>query len=149
MVVDKGYEKSAHFYDLFDTKDNFDFFFKYGKETHVILDIGAGTGRIAISLAEKGVKVVCIEPSPAMRKEFLKKLRNRPELVDKITLVAGDVQTFELAEILSVVFLSGSFDHIPNKDRIKSFQNINRHLKPSGKLIFDVHIGWTCSHTYL
>ncbi|UCG02164.1 MAG: class I SAM-dependent methyltransferase [Candidatus Heimdallarchaeota archaeon] len=141
MVVDKGYEKSAHLYDIFDNKDNITFFLKYGEEAETILDIGAGTGRIAIPLAERGVKIVCIEPSPSMRKEFLKKLQNRPELEDRITLVAGDVQTFRLAEIFSVVFLSGSFDHIPNRDRIISFQNINRHLKPNGKLIFDIHIG--------
>ncbi len=140
MVVDKGYEKAAHLYDLFDTKDNVDFYFKYGKGTRVILDIGAGTGRIAIFLAERGVKVVCIEPSPAMRKEFLKKLRNRPELTDKITLIAGDVQTFKLAETFPAAFLSGSFDHIPNNERITSFQNINRHLKLEGKLIFDIYI---------
>ncbi|GAH96544.1 unnamed protein product, partial [marine sediment metagenome] len=35
-----------------------------GLEAGEILDIGAGTGRIAIPLAEKGIKVFCIEPSP-------------------------------------------------------------------------------------
>ncbi|MFX1249071.1 MAG: class I SAM-dependent methyltransferase, partial [Promethearchaeota archaeon] len=67
MYEDKGYEKAAHLYDLFDTKKNIDFFYQYGKEAGKILDIGAGTGRIAIPLALKGIKVVCIEPSPAMR----------------------------------------------------------------------------------
>ncbi|MFX0122100.1 MAG: class I SAM-dependent methyltransferase [Candidatus Hodarchaeota archaeon] len=141
MVVDKGYEQAAHLYDIFDTKDNIDFFYKYGKKTGVILDIGAGTGRIAIPLAERGVEVVCIEPSPAMRNEFLKKLRNRPELSDKITLIDGEVQTFKMTDMFPAAFLSGSFDHIPTSDKIVSFENINRHLKLGGKLIFDIYIG--------
>jgi len=139
MVVDKGYEKAAHLYDLFDNK-NLDFFLKYGQETGVVLDIGAGTGRIAIFLAERGVKVVCIEPSPAMRREFLKKMKKSPKLASNITLIAGDAQTFQLTEIFEVAFLSGSFDHIPKTERIKSFSNINHHLKLEGKLVFDIYI---------
>lgn len=39
-----GYEKTAHLYDLFDTKENIGFFLYYGLESGDILDIGAGTG---------------------------------------------------------------------------------------------------------
>ncbi|MFX1515452.1 MAG: class I SAM-dependent methyltransferase [Promethearchaeota archaeon] len=140
MVVDRGYEKAAHLYDLFDNKKNLEFFLKYGQETEVVLDIGAGTGRIAIFLAEKGVKVVCIEPSPAMRREFLKKMNKFPKLANNITLITGDAQTFQLTEIFEVAFLSGSFDHILKRERIKSFQNINHHLRLKGKLVFDIYI---------
>jgi len=140
MVVDRGYEKAAHLYDLFDNKNNLEFFLKYGQETGVVLDIGAGTGRIAIFLAERGVKVVCIEPSPAMRREFLKKMKKSPKLAKNITLITGDAQTFKLTEIFEVAFLSGSFDHIPKTERKKSFRNINHHLKLEGKLVFDIYI---------
>ncbi|MFX1285798.1 MAG: class I SAM-dependent methyltransferase [Promethearchaeota archaeon] len=141
MVVDKGYEKAAHLYDIFDNKDNIDFFYQYGKEAGLILDIGAGTGRIAIPLAKRGVRVVCIEPSPAMRNEFSQKLKHQSDLFDKITLITGDVQSFELPEVFPAAFLSGSFDHIPDSERVTSLQNINRHLKPGGIVIFDVYIG--------
>ncbi|MCK4397191.1 class I SAM-dependent methyltransferase [candidate division WOR-3 bacterium] len=90
MIYDSGYEKCAHLYDLFDKKENIEFFLHYGLEAGEILDIGAGTGRIAIPLAEKGIKVFCIEPSPAMRREFLKKLSQRPELSENIILIEGD-----------------------------------------------------------
>ena len=62
-----GYERSAHLYDLFDTKPNVAFFACYAREAGDVLDIGAGTGRIAIPVAEQGVKVYAVEPSPAMR----------------------------------------------------------------------------------
>ncbi|MFX1249168.1 MAG: class I SAM-dependent methyltransferase, partial [Promethearchaeota archaeon] len=97
-------------------------------------------GRIAIPLALKGIKVVCIEPSPAMRNEFSLKLNHQPNFVDNIILIAADAESFKLTEVFPAAFLSGSFDHIPINKRIISLQNINHHLKLGGKLIFDIYI---------
>lgn len=44
MIYDSGYEKCAHLYDLFDKKENIEFFLHYDLEAGEILDIGAGTG---------------------------------------------------------------------------------------------------------
>ena len=137
-----GYEKTAHLYDLFDTKENIEFFYHYASEAGEILDIGAGTGRIAIPLAERGVRVVCIEPSPAMRRESQKKLSERRELSKNIELIGGDAMSFDLGRKLSAAFLSGTFDHFLNdEERLSSLKNIGKHLKPNGKLVFDVFLG--------
>lgn len=69
----QGYEKSAHLYDLFDNKDNINFFKRYSKKVDNILDVGAGTRRIAIPLAKEGKVVYCVEPSNSM----IKKIRER------------------------------------------------------------------------
>jgi SAM-dependent methyltransferase len=137
-----GYEKAAHLYDFFDTKPNIPFFLHYGREAGEILDIGAGAGRIAIPLAEHGVHVVCIEPSPSMRGEFERKLQGRDELADKITLIAGDALSFSLGRTYPAAFLSGTFDHfLSDEERLASLANIAGHLRPGGKLIFDVFLG--------
>lgn len=137
-----GYEKSAHLYDLFDTKENIEFFYHYASQAGKILDIGAGTGRIAIPLAERGVKVVCVEPSPAMRREFQKKLSNRPDISKNIELVPIDAMSFDLNHTFQAAFLFGTFDHfLDDGERLASLQNIAKHLKPNGKLIFDVFLG--------
>ncbi|MFX1514298.1 MAG: class I SAM-dependent methyltransferase, partial [Promethearchaeota archaeon] len=142
METGQGYEKAAHLYDLFDDKDNIDFFYQYAKEVDVILDIGAGTGRIAIPIAERGISVVCIEPSPAMRNEFRKKIKNQAILSDKISLITADAQSFKLNDVYPAAILSGSFDHfLDDFERVSSLWNINHHLKIGGKLIFDVWIG--------
>ncbi len=142
MGTRQGYEKVAHLYDLFDNKDNIDFFYRYAKVHSAILDIGAGTGRIAIPLAERGISVVCIEPSPVMLNEFRKKLEGHPSLSDKITVIAADAQSFKLDDVFPAAFLSGSFDHfLDDSERNLSLRNINRHLKTRSKLIFDVWIG--------
>lgn len=137
-----GYEKAAHLYDLFDTKENIEFFLHYASEAGQILDIGAGTGRIAIPLAEKGLKVFCVEPSSAMRHQFEKKLSKLPDLSRDIELIAGDAISFELKRTFPAAFLSGTFDHFLDDDeRLSSLKNIGKHLKTNGKLIFDVFLG--------
>ncbi len=139
IIHHTGYEKCAHLYDLFDTKENIEFFFRYVSQAKEILDIGAGTGRIAFPLAEKGVNVFCVEPSPAMRREFLKKLAARRDLLEHISLIAGSAMSFELDRTFPAAFLSGSFDHfLDDQERLSSLVNINRHLDPNGKLVFDV-----------
>ena len=137
-----SYGKSAHLYDLFDQKANIEFFSHYASQTKEVLDIGAGTGRIALPLARRGVKVVCVEPSPVMRREFEIKLSQQPDLSSHIHLVAGKANSFTLRRTFSVAFLSGSFDHfLDDKERISSLANIARHLDTKGTLVFDVFLG--------
>lgn len=141
MNWDRGYEKAAHLYDMFDRKKNIEFFLHYGLEAGEILDVGAGTGRIAIPLAEKGVKLFCVDPSPAMRREFEKKLVQRPDLAHKIEIAPDDAAHFDFHRSFRAAFLSGSFDHLlDDEERLRSLSKIGRHLTPGGRLIFDVSL---------
>ncbi|MGD2143982.1 MAG: class I SAM-dependent methyltransferase [Anaerolineae bacterium] len=136
-----GYEKSAQFYDLFDDKENVGFFCYYATQAGELLDVGAGTGRIAILLAERGARIVCVEPSRAMRREFQGKLRRRPDVRGRITLVPGDAASFTLHRRFPVAFLSGTFDHLLDREtRLASLRNIARHLEPDGTVVFDVFL---------
>jgi len=127
---------------MFDQKANIEFFFHYASRAEEVLDIGAGTGRIALPLAGRGVEVVCIEPSPAMRREFEMKLARQPDLSTHIRLVAGRANSFDLGRTFSLAFLSGCFDHfLDDKERISSLTNIARHLDVKGALVFDVFLG--------
>jgi SAM-dependent methyltransferase len=83
-----------------------------------------------------------VEPSPAMRGEFRKKLSQRPDLTDRITLISADARTFIIDHMFTAAFLSGCFDHFLDDDeRVESLKNIGRHLLPNGILVFDVFLG--------
>ena len=107
-----------------------------------ILDLGAGTGRIAIHLAESGCNVWCVEPSPAMMREFEKKLDATPKLNDKIHLKLTDSLHLQFDKKMDLAILSGTFDHfMDNSERIQALKNVHVHLKKNGILIFDVYLG--------
>lgn len=142
MVPCGGYDKAAHLYDIFDTKPNIDFFLRYASQAGEIIDIGAGTGRIAIPIAEQGIGVVCVEPSSAMRRVFKKKLDGMPQIGDRIEIVDADAASFRLDRCFPAAFMSGSFDHLlDDRERKEALANIARHLIGGGRLVFDVFIG--------
>lgn len=142
QLYSRGYEKTAHLYDLFDQKKNIEFFHHYASAAGDVLDIGAGTGRIAMPLAKRGVNLWCVEPSTAMRREFKRKLVRWPELAGQITIVAGDACTFHFGRTFPTALMSGSFDHlVDDTQRRKALTNIGDHLDPGGVLVFDVFLG--------
>ena len=93
-------------------------------------------------IAENGIEVFCVEPSPAMRREFDNKLKRCSALADKITLVEGDVWSFSIGRRFPTAILSGCFDHfLDDHERMSALENIHRHLIPKGVLVFDVFLG--------
>jgi SAM-dependent methyltransferase len=142
LTESSGYERSARFYDLFDEKDNIEFFYHYAAQAGEILDIGAGTGRVAVPIARRGIRVWCVEPSLAMGQQFEEKLQREPELRERITLIEGRAASFDAGRTFRAAFLSGSFDHLlEDGERLAALSNIGRHLLPGGVLVFDVFLG--------
>jgi SAM-dependent methyltransferase len=102
------YEHTAQFYDLFDADAaaalwHADFLARYAKPGARLLDIGAGTGRAAMLLAERGVSVTCVEPSAAMRAIALGRIADDTTLDARLTVLPGDAQSLALGERFDVV----------------------------------------------
>ncbi len=141
-MTDRGYELSAQFYDLFDRKPNINFYYFYASQAGESLDIGAGTGRIAVPLAELGCRLVCVEPSEAMRTQLQLKLDQQPSLQEHISIVPTDAASFRLGKTFPLAMMSGSFRHfLTDEERRNALANVSSHLKPGGRLVFDVSLG--------
>ena len=136
-----SYERSAHLYDIFDVKPTIPFFTQLAAGVTAVLDVGAGTGRIALALAREGHRVVCIEPSPAMRTVFAHKLAAEPEVAMRIRVLAGRAERFAVEQRFPLAILCGVFDHLLNEaERRGACETIWRHLEPGGRLILDAAI---------
>ncbi len=143
MFGSSGYDKSADLYDLFDNKKNIEFFKEYSKEVDKVLDVGAGTGRIAIPIAEEGKEVYCIEPSRAMLDQFKVKIDEKTDLYPKLNLIEDNAKNFSIDDEFSLIIMSGVFDHlIKDECRICTLLNLNKHLVNGGNLVFDVGLGY-------
>jgi SAM-dependent methyltransferase len=137
-----GYDKSASFYDLFPQTGDLEFYGRYALQSGRAIDIGAGTGRLAIPLAQRGVRLACVEPSEAMCQQFREKLDEHPGLAERIGLVMADAISFRLGEIFPAAFMAGCFDHLmTDAERLAALQNVARHLEPGGKLTLDSYWG--------
>lgn len=102
-----------------------------------ILEIGCGTGRIAVRLAQHGFLVTGLDNSRAM----LDRARLKSKGQTNLSWVQADMQHFDLAERFNFAIIPGhSFQFMLNADAQSDCLNcIKAHLQPNAKLIVHVN----------
>jgi SAM-dependent methyltransferase len=101
------------------------------------LELGIGTGRIALPLAQRGVRVHGIELSTAM----VAKLRSKPE-ADRIEVSIGDFATTRADGTFSVAYLVvNTIMNLTTQDeQVACFRNVAAHLDPGGCFVVEVGV---------
>jgi len=101
------------------------------------LELGIGTGRIALPLAQRGVRVHGIDLSEAM----VARLRAKPG-AEQIEVTIGDFATTTVPRQFSVAYLV--FNTIMNlttqDDQVACFSNVAAHLTPGGCFVIEVSV---------
>lgn len=98
------------------------------------LEFAIGTGRIALPLAAKGVRVDGIELSPHM----LAQLRTRPGS-ERVEVVLGDMSAATTGRRYGLVYLvfNTIFNLLTAEDQIHCFENAARHLDDGGHFVVE------------
>jgi SAM-dependent methyltransferase len=101
------------------------------------LELGIGTGRIALPLASRGVEVHGVDSSEAM----VAKLRAKPGGAD-IPVTIGDFTDFELGRKYQLVFVAfNTFFAVKSQEaQIQCFNAAARHLKPGGRFLIQAFV---------
>ena len=99
------------------------------------LELGIGTGRIALPLAERGVPVHGIELSEAM----VAKLRDKPA-GDAIDVTIGDFSTATVEGSFAVAYLVANtiMNVTTQEGQIAVFRNVAAQLDPGGRFVIEV-----------
>jgi len=108
-----------------------------GASPATILELGSGTGRIAIPLAEAGHTVYALDNSPDMHELLRGKVP--AHLRDSIVQVEADMRDFALDMLFdyAILGLNTVFALLEEESRQDCFGSVARHLKPDGKFILD------------
>jgi SAM-dependent methyltransferase len=103
---------------------------------HGVLELGAGTGRVAVALARQGVRVHAVEISEKMIKllEMKASATQAP-----VTVHQADMCDFDLGMTFGVVFLShNTLSALPTQDdQLMCIRSAARHVRGDGRLIVD------------
>src|SRR3954452_6450915 len=101
------------------------------------LEFAVGTGRIALPLAERGVKVVGIDSSEAM----LERLRAKPG-ADKLNASVGDMAATRTKGEFSLVYLvfNTIFNLVTQEGQVACFENAAAHLDPGGRFVIEARV---------
>jgi SAM-dependent methyltransferase len=135
------YAPFAKLYDLFydDFQDDFEMYRGLAERTGgSILEVGSGTGRVALALAQAGHTVVGLELSDAMRASAQHKV-DRAQLTDRATFVAGDMRNFAIDHHfgLIIVPLNTFLHNLTLADQLATLACFKKHLRPGGRLVLD------------
>jgi demethylmenaquinone methyltransferase/2-methoxy-6-polyprenyl-1,4-benzoquinol methylase len=98
-----------------------------------VLDVATGTGLVALALAEHGCQVVGVDQSEQMLAAAGAKLRDRPALAERVTLVQGEAERLPFADgefdALTFTYLLRYVD-----DRAATMRELARVVRPGGRI---------------
>jgi SAM-dependent methyltransferase len=101
------------------------------------LELGIGTGRIALPLARRGVQIHGIDLSEAM----VARLRAK-EGAEQIGVTIGDFATATVDTSFSLAYLVfNTINNLTTQDeQVACFQNVAAHLQPGGCFVIEVGV---------
>jgi SAM-dependent methyltransferase len=141
----KEYDRlDAAFYDYYSLGVEGDVQFyveEAGKAGSPVLEIGCGTGRILLPIAESGVSIVGLDRAPAMLSLLRQKLaKYNPDTQSRVELIEGDMRNFSLGRRFKLVTIPyRAFLHLLTpKDQRQTLLCIREHLTDDGHLIFNI-----------
>ena len=101
------------------------------------LEFAIGTGRIALPLAERGVRVAGIDNSEAM----LARLREKPG-AERVEAMVGDMAATRVDGEFSVVYLvfNTIFNLVTQDGQVACFENAAAHLRSGGRFVIEARV---------
>jgi SAM-dependent methyltransferase len=102
-----------------------------------VLELGIGTGRVALGLVGRGLRVYGIDASPAM----VEKLRAKPGGAT-IPVTIGDFADVKVPGQFSLIYVvfNTFFALLSQETQIKCFERVARHLAPGGAFVIEAFV---------
>ncbi len=111
-----------------------------------VIDLGCGTGNIAIPLSRRGYRVVGVDLSADMLAvAYEKMLREKAE----VTWVEQDMRDLDVPVADAVIACCDSLSYLTDEADVKrTFTRVFAHLRPGGTFLFDVHSPYKILHIF-
>ena len=100
------------------------------------LELGIGTGRLALPLAARGIAVDGIDLSPAMVAE----LRRKPG-GDRLAVTIGDMADVPVLSSYRLIYVAFNtlFNLLTQDEQVRCFQNVAAHLAADGVFVIEAY----------
>jgi SAM-dependent methyltransferase len=137
------YETIARFYDAenADMTDDLELYSELAEEVgEPILDVGCGTGRVMLHLAQEGYRVVGVDGAREMLARGQRKLKNQPKLRPLVTFIQGDALNTTYSEAFKLILVpyNGLLHFREQIDQIALLQQLVSQMDDDGLLVLDL-----------
>lgn len=151
-----NYALDAELYDVVyaDYDDDIAFYVQEARQAGgPCLELGCGSGRVLIPVAEAGATVTGLDVAKPMLTRARRKVAALPDDVRaRIKVDEGDMRSFMINTQFALIYIPfRAFLHLMQvSDQIAALNNIRRHLQPGGKLVlnfFDPSLEYIVGHS--
>jgi ubiquinone/menaquinone biosynthesis C-methylase UbiE len=101
---------------------------------HVVVDLGSGTGLLALAFAERTACVWAVDSSPAMN-EYLRVKATSADLHNIETVLASAISLPLVDEVADIVVSNYCLHELRCADKYRALAEARRVLKPGGRLV--------------
>jgi len=134
------YSRLVSLYDAMVTdRGDLDFFLEAARvAAGPVAELMAGTGRLAVPLADAGIDMTCVDSSPEMLQLLEEKLVAKGL---RAKVVCDDVTLMNIEDRFSLVFIAfHSFEElVEDADQRACLDTVRRHLGANGRFICTLH----------
>jgi SAM-dependent methyltransferase len=101
------------------------------------LELAIGTGRIALPMAARGLRVDGIDISP----EMVSKLREKPG-GDRISVSIGDFADVSVSDSYRLIYVvfNTLFNLLTQEEQVRCFENVAAHLTDDGSFVVEAFV---------
>jgi SAM-dependent methyltransferase len=106
-----------------------------------VLELGCGTGRITLPLAQLGFDVVGLDNQPEMlQKAEERRLRTSSEIRQRLQFIEGDMRTWSAhADFDLILIPASSISHVLSlEDQLAVWKTCHDNLRPDGRLLVEI-----------
>ncbi len=102
-----------------------------------VLELGIGTGRIALPLTQRGIRMHGVDASPAM----VEKLRGKPGGAD-IPIELGNFANLKIGGRFSLIYVvfNTFFGVLTQDDQVRCFTRVAKRLTPDGTFVIEAFV---------
>jgi hypothetical protein len=136
-LPDDPYAPIADIYDFSyeDFTDDIGFYENLARSVDgPLLELGVGSGRVAVPLAKAGFDVVGIDNSASMLDQGHRRLKAAGKLKGNLELLLGDMTSFDLGRKFAMVFIAANtFQHLlTTEEQLACLRCARAHLQADG-----------------
>lgn len=108
------------------------------------LELGIGTGRIALPMAERGIEMVGIDASPAMVEKLRAKIGG-----DQVPVTLGDFADVPVEGRFALIYIvfNTFFALLTQQAQIRCFENVAAHLTQDGVFVIEAFVPGLARYT--
>ncbi len=106
-----------------------------------VIELGAGTGRISLAMAESGAEVIAVDRSDSMLARLRERLASRPELASRVTVKVRDLTRVDPVDTDLVVCPARTLNHLNSLAELTALGvRLARGCRHKARFAFDVYL---------